>query len=246
MKLKILLGSLVFLLVASACGINVDLNTRNIRGSGDAATETRSVSGFDEVVLAGSAELYIEQGSDERLTVTADDNLLDVIRTEVEGNTLVLGFKNNVSAAPRTPIVFKLTVRDLSVLTLAGSGKIVTESLDTPKLTLNLPGSGSMDFERVETGSLHVILAGSGAITIQAGTSDSAEVNMLGSGTFDGANFEVEDATAVIAGSGDIHVRCTRQLDGKILGSGNIRYYGDPGSVDVDTAGSGNFENMGR
>jgi hypothetical protein len=246
MKLNLLIGSIVFLLVASACGVNVHLGDNAINGSGKRVTETREVSGFDEVVLAGSGELYIEQGDEETLTVETDDNVMDYVKTEVEGDTLVLGFKDNFRVSVRQPVVFHLTVRDLESVTLAGSGKVMAEPLETDKLTVNLPGSGEMTFDKVETTRLHVTIAGSGNITIDNGSATSEEINMLGSGDFDGKNFQVEDASAIIAGSGNIDVRTSSKLTAKILGSGNIRYYGDPETIEIDTAGSGNIQKMDK
>jgi hypothetical protein len=246
MKLKLFVGSIVFLLVASACGFNVNLSSNAITGSGKRATETRAVSGFDEVVLAGSGELYIEQGQDEALTVETDDNVMKYVKTDVQGSSLVLGFKDNVNVSLNQPIVFRLTVRDLTSVTLAGSGKVAAKALDTDKLTINLPGSGDMTFDKVDTIKLHATIAGSGKIEIASGSADSEEINMLGSGTFDARSFQVKDASATIAGSGNIDVRASGKLAASILGSGNIRYYGEPQSIDMNTAGSGTIKKMGN
>jgi hypothetical protein len=246
MKLKILIASFVILLASTACGVSFHLGDNAINGSGNRVTETREVSGFDEVLLAGSGELYLEQGAEESLTVTADDNIMQYLKTDVEGDTLVLGFKDNVNVSLRTPVVFKLTVRDLTSVTLAGSGKVVAQPLDTTKLTINLPGSGEMRFEKVETGSLHATIAGSGTIEVESGSAESEEINMVGSGDFKGKDFKVTDASTIIAGSGNIDVNCNGELNAKILGSGNVRYYGDPTSVKLDTAGSGEIQKMGN
>lgn len=246
MKLKILIASLVFLLAASACGVSFHLGDNAVNGSGKQVTETRDVSGFDKVVLAGSGELYLEQGETDSLTVTTDDNIMQYIKADVEGDTLVLGFKDHVNVSLRTPVKFQLTVRDLTSITLAGSGKVVARPLSTSKLTINLPGSGDLRFEKVETGRLHATIAGSGTIEVQSGSAESEEVNMIGSGDYKGKDFKVTDASAVIAGSGNIDVNCSGDLNAKILGSGNIRYYGQPSSVKLDTAGSGKIEKMGN
>lgn len=245
MKLKILVGSIVFFMVAAACGVNVNLDNNALTGSGKRVTETREVSGFDEVVLAGSGELYIEQGDEETLTVEADDNIIDYVKSEVNGDTLELGFKDNVSISLSKPVVFRLTVRDITSVTLAGSGKVESGALETDKLTVNLPGSGEMTFDQVDTTRLHVTIAGSGDVTILDGAADSEEINMLGSGNFEAGAFQVKEASATIAGSGNITVRASDTLTAKILGSGNIRYYGDPAAINMDTAGSGNIEKIG-
>ena len=76
-------------LLLSACGIDV------VTGSGHLATETRSVSGFDQVELAIRGELIITQGDQESLEIEAEDNLLDYIETTTYGDTLVIGLKRD-------------------------------------------------------------------------------------------------------------------------------------------------------
>jgi len=245
MKLRILVGSLVFFLVASACGFNVNLGSNTVVGSGKRATETRQVSGFDQVTLEGSGEVYMEQGEKEALTVEADDNILPLVRTEVVGNRLVLGLKPNMSFNVNSPIIFHLTVKDLNALTLAGSGKIASKPLETGSLSVNLPGSGDIILDGLTAKDLHALLAGSGKIQVSDGSVDSLDVNMAGSGDFQGGDLKTGDANVVIAGSGKVTLWPSGKLSGRILGSGDIRYYGTPSNVDIQTAGSGSVKQLG-
>ena len=73
------------LLVLSACSV--------INGSGHVETETRQVSGFTGIDLAGSGEVTIEQGDAESLTIEADDNVLPALTSKVSDSTLKLGKK---------------------------------------------------------------------------------------------------------------------------------------------------------
>ncbi len=52
-------------------------------GSGTAKTETRPVAGFTSIELAGTGDVQVKQTGTESLTVTADDNLLPLLTTEV-------------------------------------------------------------------------------------------------------------------------------------------------------------------
>jgi len=62
-------------------------------GSGQLATQPRQVSGFTSVELTGVGELSIDQTGTESLTVSAEDNLLPLLTSRVEGDTLILGKK---------------------------------------------------------------------------------------------------------------------------------------------------------
>ena len=61
---------------------------RGVRGSGDLITEERDVRAFDEIRTAGSFDIYVEVGPEQSVKITFDDNLIDLIETEVRGKTL--------------------------------------------------------------------------------------------------------------------------------------------------------------
>ena len=54
-------------------------------------SESRDVSGFDEVELKGIGNLSIEQTGSESLTVEAEEYVLSKIKTEVENKRLIIG-----------------------------------------------------------------------------------------------------------------------------------------------------------
>ena len=87
MNKKMLLPLVLIMFLLSACNA--------VRGSGDVVTETRAVSGFDQVSLSGQGELIVTQGDQESLEIEAEDNIIAVIETEVRGNTLYIGIKEN-------------------------------------------------------------------------------------------------------------------------------------------------------
>jgi hypothetical protein len=246
MKLRILLGSLVFFMVAAACGFNVDLGNKVVTGSGKRTTETRQVSGFDKVLLEGSGEIELQQGDKEALSIEADENVLPLIRSEVVNGRLELGFKPNINISLSTSVVYHLTVKDIHAVTLAGSGKLTSTALKTDNLALSIPGSGEIRITKLDAKQVTPNIAGSGDIVIEDGAADTLNVNLAGSGSLDCGGFKTASVDVTVAGSGNITVWATDSLTGKVLGSGNIRYYGSPAKTEVQTIGSGNIKALGK
>ena len=60
-------------------------------GSSIVTSESRSVSGFDEVELQGVGNLSLQQADSESLTIEAEEDVLPEIRTEVEKDRLIIG-----------------------------------------------------------------------------------------------------------------------------------------------------------
>jgi hypothetical protein len=61
-------------------------------GSGNVVTESREVGEFDRIEVSSgiAVELFIEAGSTAQVTTHFDDNLQDMIRTEVVDGTLII------------------------------------------------------------------------------------------------------------------------------------------------------------
>src|SRR5215471_21213935 len=91
-----------------------------VQGSGKVVSENRTVSGYDTVSLSGSGKLEIEQNGSEALSITADDNLMQYLTSEVKGHRLELQVKSGYNLSPSKQIVFKVGVKDLKEVGCAG------------------------------------------------------------------------------------------------------------------------------
>ena len=186
-------------------------------GSGQLATQSRQVSGFTSVELTGVGELSIDQTGTESLTVSAEDNLLPLLTSRVEGDTLILGKKPNTRIVTSKPITYTLTMKDITGLAVSGSGTI-----NAPKLT---------------TAALRIEISGSGVITT-AGNVDDQSLEISGSGRYLADGLTSKTTTAEISGSGTANVVASNALDVKISGSGTLTYSGNP-QVSQTVSGSG-------
>jgi hypothetical protein len=186
----------------------------SVQGSGMITTEPRTVSGFSAVSLSGSGQVIIEQTGRESLTVTADDNILPHIKTDVRGQTLELGSNDSMTTHD---IVFKLTVKQLEGLDISGSGQAEARSLDSDRLKIGISGSGEL--------SAH-------------GTANDLDVSISGSGGYRGEDMRTKRAVVGISGSGGAVIAASETLKADVSGSGSIEYLGDP-QVTQHVSGSG-------
>lgn len=185
------------------------------RGSGNVTTETRDVSGFTEIVLLGSGDVTLDVTGSESLTIEAEDNLLPLLSSDVEGGRLELGATRSIS--PTRPIRYTITAAQLDGVTISGSGNVVARD--------------------VEAGSFGVEINGSGSVTVD-GTAGTLSVEISGSGEYQGEGFVAATGSIEISGSGNAVMNVTDDLDIEISGSGDVVYLGDP-NVSQDISGSG-------
>jgi hypothetical protein len=188
-----------------------------VTGSGQVATETRSVSGFTAIDLAGSGEVTVEQGNAESLTIEADDNVLPRLTSEVSNSTLKLDKKPGLTINRQSPIRYRVTVKDLTGIAVSGSGSIQAQEMPLRTLAVDISGSGTVEV--------------SGSVVDQ-------DIDVSGSGRYNAADLQSEKVTADISGSGEVTVVVSRELTVDISGSGTVTYSGDP-SVQQSISGSG-------
>jgi len=191
-------------------------STSSTRGSGVPMTQSRDVTPFTSIELAGSNNLVVRVGEEQSVVVKADDNLIDRVTTQVQSGTLVIG--NNGSFSTESPMSVDVTVPTLDALTLSGSGNIAIDGIEAESLKVTLPGRGTL------TGN---------------GTATRLDVTVSGSGVVQFTHVVATDVQAAVSGSGTIFVTATKSLDAAVSGSGAILYAGTPQNVTRSITGSG-------
>ena len=198
--------------LATSCGVVFETE-----GSGTITTETRSVSGFNEIAVSGSGDVIVEAGDEESLTIEADDNLLELLTSEVSGDRLELGVKTLQRIRPSRTIVYRVTVIDLAEFDISGSADVTITGLATGSFEASISGSGDIDV---------------------VGQADDLTVRISGSGSYDGGDLVTATGDVSISGSGSATVNATDELDISISGSGSVTYLGNP-SLRQSISGSG-------
>jgi len=212
-----------------------------VRGSGDLKTEERDVSGFDEVHFSGMGNLIIEQGEEESLTIEADDNIIDLIETDVRGDELKIEFRRGFNIVPTTKIKYLLTVKDLNRIDLTGVGDIDCDGFRAGDLEFHISGSGNIDFV-IDADRLETHVSGLGDIDLE-GKVDFHKVQISGSGKYDARDLESRECEVKVSGLGSATVNVSGELDIDISGAGNVYYIGEP-DISQHISGLGRIKSL--
>ncbi len=208
------------------------------KGSGKIITESRDLKPFDRIESSGSFDIEVTVGSDQKLTVSFDDNLIELVETRVKANTLRIRGKKSFSS--RQGCKIKITVPELVEVSASGSGDISVSNLDTERFEFGLSGSGGF-FVQGKTDEMEISLSGSGDVIAEGQTKD-LEIRLSGSGDISTRDLKAEEVYVRISGSGDVKVFAKESFDGTISGSGSIAYYGDPEHTSSRVSGSGRIK----
>ncbi len=218
-----------------------------VRGSGNVISENREVSGFSEIVLDGFGELIITQGESESLKIEAEDNVMPELTSTVEGATLELGFEEKTwdkQIIPTKPVIYTLTVIDLTSITINGAADMEIAALETDSFSLLINGAGDFTIEDLNADTLKVQINGSANIDI-SGSVTKQTITFDGAGKFDSADLASSETVVTFNGVGDATVWVTESLDITINGGGELNYYGSP-NVTQDINGAGDINNLGE
>ena len=219
--LTIVVATLALLVMAGLAGIalsdrNGDPYGSGVEGSGTTATEIREVAPFASVDLAGSNQVSVTVGPEQSVRVRADDNLIDLVTTDVRAGELVID--NRGSFQTNSPMSVEVTLPVLDAVSLSGSGTLTAQAVRAGTLIVRLPGSG----------------------TIRAsGATDRIQATLDGSGELQLNDLIAAQATAVVSGSGLIELVATETLEATVSGSGSILYSGNPRQVTKSIPGTG-------
>ncbi len=240
-RILIMITILLVAMLVSGCGFQI------VTGSGKIATETRNVSGFTSVSLAGIGNVYLTQGQTESVRIQAEDNLIPYFDTSVQGTTLKIGIKDQymgISLHPTQPVKFFVTLPRIESVMLAGSGNIFAGKVQAGAFAISLLGSGNISTDALAARNVDILLGGSGNITLGSLSASTVTANIAGSGDIQVDALTADKVSAKTAGSGNISMggKVTEQ-SAEILGSGDYRAGGlKSDNATIRVTGSGNSQ----
>ena len=147
-----------------------------IKGNRSVVSVEKSLPSFTHLILSEEFELHLQQGSEPAVRIEADDNLIDILRFEVEGDTLRIDSFYRITASKKlglTLVYSELESIRVEAGRLAGEEPLVTDRLDllitrggkaelnirAALLDLKMEQNTSADL-RVEADSLHAVFQG--------------------------------------------------------------------------------------
>lgn len=219
---------LILILTAGSC-----LQGKHVTGSKNYLTKKVEVGHFNEIKLLGSANVTYHQGSQNYIEIYGSDNIIPLLETYVDGNTLIVKYKKNVTIW-KGKLEVKVFSPELNKLTINGSGDIhFANGIQTKEdISLSINGSGDVKLQQIESEECIASIAGSGDIGL-SGKTLNAKYKIAGSGDIAAGNLESENVSASTTGSGSISCYASGKLTARVTGSGDIAYRGNPQEIDA-------------
>jgi len=200
-------------------GSHFHKHDKGIEGSGDMETRELDVDRFDSIKISGAFDLEITIGSPQKVIATIDDNLWDNFDSGVSSGTLYLDWDK--SCSPDRDCRIEIVVPELRRVALHGAGDVEISEYEGDSFEFDLRGAGDLTME---------------------GQVDQLEINISGAGDVDTRKLRARSADVTISGVGDADISVEEELDARVSGVGDLRYYGDPEQRKTRVSGLGSIK----
>lgn len=229
-----LITMLVVLFITSSCFMD---GMMGIKGNRNVISESRTISSdFDKIDIQQGISLYLTQGNTTNLKVEADENIMDLLKTEVKNNTLKIYFEKNVYKAKARNVY--LTTETLSSIEASSGSSVKSENTwQANQFKLNTSSGSSV---RIKVNADDISSSSSSGSTIRLyGKSNSFSAKASSGSSIYADELISADATAKVSSGASIHVNVSRNLNAKASSGGSINFEGNPTEINKETSSGG-------
>ncbi|MGI9519792.1 MAG: head GIN domain-containing protein [Pirellulaceae bacterium] len=202
----------LLLLVVPGCFIGTP-------GSGVSKTEIREVADFDRVSFGGSGDVTIRAGQEKSVTVTFDDNLIEMVETKVVDGELLIRVNGSYNSSLGLDV-------EIGVPQLVGA---------------SASGVGDIEVHDVKGSKLDVTVSGVGEIKA-TGNVDNLEVHVSGVGSAELQDLKAKHVEVSVSGTGGAEVFASESVEASASGVGGIDVYGNPSQIQETASGVGDID----
>jgi hypothetical protein len=233
---------IVLMLFASVIVFSTSCNyIKPVEGNGKFIKVDRALKDdFTSIEISGNFNMVLTQDSLPKLSIEADENLMDYIETKVKNHKLIIKNKKRITSAK--DITIFLTINQLKQMELSGavvlrsSGKI---NLD--EISLELSGASNVNMD-LNCSTLNAHCNGSSTLKL-IGAAVSAEIETSGACDIDNSQMVIESMKMEVSGAGKIIVNVLTKLDVKVSGAAVVEYMGTP-EVHKEVSGAGSVNKI--
>ncbi|CAN5173059.1 head GIN domain-containing protein [soil metagenome] len=221
----------ILLCLITAAGFSQTINDPN--------AQVRTVSEFNSIEVSGAIDLYISQGNDVAVAVSAaDENLRSKIKTEVRNGTLRIYFDDHSKWSwGNKKLTAYVSFKTLKALDVSGASSCkINGVLNLNDLNVKLTGASSL-VGAVKLTTLN--LEGSGASNIKiSGTVTNANINCSGASDVKSYDLITDVCVAKISGASDINITVNGKLSVTASGASSLKYKGSAVIQELNSSGA--------
>lgn len=210
--------------------------SKKAKGNGYVTKELRKIDSFSKIKASSGLNIILFQGEEEKIIVETDENLLNLIKTTIEGETLKCFIDDQIKFATKMNVyVYYKNVNSIK----ASSGADVDSDLILKGTTMKLKSSSGADIKlKLKVNNL-TCDASSGAVIKVEGWADEIDAEASSGADVKAKDMKVKYAKAEASSAGTIVVSPSEKIIATASSSGDIIYYGNISDISISESSGG-------
>jgi len=208
---------------------NFDFGGFGVRGNGNVETAERVLNqDFSEIKVSRGMDVYLTQSDNVSLSVEADENLHDIIITEVKDGVLRISTEENISYSKSKKVM--LSFKNVTKITAtSGSDVYSTNTIVADNLELSTTSGSDMELD-INTQVVDCSST-SGSDLRVSGTTNKLFASATSGSDIKAGNLKAKISEAKATSGADITLNTSEELYAKATSGADIKYYGNPEKV---------------
>ena len=187
----------------------------SVSGSGIIQTEQRNVGEFKSVDVSGAFTVEITAQKDFSVSVETDDNIIPLVKTEVENGVLKIRREGHFTG--RSKVTVRIFAPNIENLEVSGASKISVADINNDFLNLDVSGASKIDVN---------------------GKTERLKIDLSGASKIEAENLSAENVSVDASGASNVSVSVSNELYADLSGATRLNYSGDPKNVVKKTSGA--------
>lgn len=237
MKKIIKLSSILFLVFSmTSCMFD------GVNGDGNVVSKKRKISNdFVRISASRGLDVYITKSKNISLEVEADENLHELIETEVRNGTLYITATKNIRMASAKKI--HLSADHINEIQVNSGAEVYSENtFSSERLVLSV-SSGAHAKMDLRVGDL-TCESSSGAGMELRGEANTLSASSSSGGGISAYELKAKECIAKASSGADIKLNVSASFDGSATSGGNIKFKGNPEKIHKNNNSGGSVRQV--
>jgi hypothetical protein len=205
----------------------------------DANAEARNVGKFSAIEVSGTISLYISQGTETGVAVSAgEEKYNNKIKTEVKNGVLRISVDAgmwNAYSWTNKKLKAYVSVAELTRLEVSGAS-YATISGTLKAIALRVDISGASEAKGVlDVKNLNLDISGA-AVTRFSGIANTVNIDASGAARVNAFDLKAENGKVEASGASHITITVNKEFSATASGGSSIQYRGDPAVKNVNSS----------
>ena len=233
MKTITKISAVLILFLTTSCMFNGVKGNRNVK------SQKRTISSdFEAIRVSNGLDVYLTMGNNTSLAVEADENLHDIILTEVEDGVLHIHTDNNTNIWSAKSKKIYLNAEKINEIRINSGAELISENtIETEELKVSTTSGADVRL-MVDVINLSCSTTSGSDAKLKGKAEHFVAKSTSGSG-LKASGLEVKTCEAVVTSGADIRLNVTDELDASATSGGDIRYTGNPKKIKKRSSSGG-------